>query len=66
MRSSLSLMLVVLGLLMACSSQRGDSKQSSAKAEASPANSAVDAVSPVSGPSWLKHLGLAQPQTHMG
>ena len=51
---------------MACASQRGDSKQPSAEPGASPANSSAYAVSPVSGPSWLKHLGLTQPQTRMG
>ena len=64
-RNTLSLVLLALGLLMACSSQRGDSK-SSAEPAASPANSSTDAVSLVSGPSWLKHLGLTQPQTRLG
>ena len=63
---TLRLALVVLGLLVACSSRPGDSKQTGAQVSASPTNSATYAVSAVTGPSWLKHLGLTVSQTHMG
>jgi len=62
---TLSLTFVLFGLLVGCSSRRGDSKQSGAETNASPPTSVAYAVSAVTGPSWLKHLGRTLPQTHM-
>jgi mono/diheme cytochrome c family protein len=63
---TLSSTFVFLVLLVACSSRREDSKRAGAEANDSPPTSAVYAVSAVTGPNWLKHLGLNMSQTHMG
>lgn len=63
---TVSLTFVLFGLLVGCSSRQGDSKQAGAEGTASPPTSADYAVSAVTGPSWLKHLGRTLPQTHMG
>jgi mono/diheme cytochrome c family protein len=63
---ALTLTFVVFGLLVACGSRVGDSKHAGAEAIPSPTNPVTYVVSAVTGPSWLKHLGLSLSQTHMG
>jgi mono/diheme cytochrome c family protein len=54
------------GLLVVSGCRQGDRKLAGAEANASRPSSVSYAVSPVTGPSWLKHLGLTLSQTRMG
>jgi hypothetical protein len=56
----------VFGLLVACGSRQGDRQPAGVEANASRPDSATYAVSSVTGPGWLKNLGLTLSQTHMG
>lgn len=58
--------LIILALLAACGSQQRENKTASTQAGAAPPPSTTYTVSPASGPSWLRHLGLTVSQTHMG
>lgn len=60
------LLAFALLLLIACRSRQAGNEQVRADSSPSPAASPAYSVSPVTGPSWLSHLGLAMSETRMG